>query len=75
MTMQKECDEFSRGQEGVRAALEDLADQLGAVVDGNFNSSVQTAVRDASTDRFQTLVKLVLDTARRSLAESQLIRP
>ncbi len=62
-----------RGGEGaseasLRAAIDDLANQLCVAVDGNFDFAVRNAVEDETLEKLSMLVNFVLDSARRGMA-------
>ncbi|HUS24917.1 MAG TPA: HAMP domain-containing sensor histidine kinase, partial [Candidatus Binatia bacterium] len=57
-----------RGEERLRAAIDDLANQLCPSVDGNFEFSVRSAVEDETLEKLNMLINFVLDTARRGMS-------
>jgi len=55
----------------LRTAIESVADQLCAAVDGNFDFRVKVASSDQSIEKLQMLINFVLDAARRGIHEQQ----
>jgi len=55
-----------------RTAVEELADQLCVVVDGDFDFTLRVDVNDETAEKLQMLVNFVLDAARRRNSELQM---
>ena len=57
----------------LRSAIESVADQLCVAVDGNFEFRVKVNEADPSIEKLQMLINFVLDAARRSVHEQQIL--
>ena len=56
-------------EEPLRAAIDQIANQLCLAVDGKFDFTVKISVADESAEKLQMLINFVIDTARRALSE------
>jgi len=59
--------------EPLRAAIEEIADQLCMAVDGHFDFRVDVDVSDPSAEKLHMLINFVLDAARRSIEEHRIV--
>jgi len=59
--------------DSLRTAIESVADQLCAAVDGNFDFRVKVTAPDQSIEKLQMLINFVLDAARRGIHEQQIL--
>ncbi len=56
------------GDASLRAAIDDLANQLCQAVDGDFDFAVRAGIEDETLEKLSMLTNFVLDTARRGMA-------
>jgi len=62
-----------KSSDSLRTAIESVADQLCAAVDGKFDFRVKVPSSDPSIEKLQMLVNFVLDAARRSIVQQQIL--
>src|SRR5262245_51025283 len=60
---------YSRDEVTLRAGIDDIANQLGISVDGNFDFTVRASVADETLDKLAMLINFVIEAARRGLTE------
>jgi signal transduction histidine kinase len=65
----KQSSYYTRGEMTLRAAIDDIASQLGITVDGHFDFTVRASVADETLDKLAMLINFVIEAARRLLSE------
>src|SRR5262245_61507395 len=60
---------YTREEMTLRAAIDDIAYQLGITVDGDFDFTVRASVADETLDKLAMLINFVIEAARRALSE------
>ena len=56
-------------ERALRSAVNEIADQLCAAVDGRFDFTVRSSIDDETVEKLSMLTNFVLDTTRRGLSE------
>src|SRR5262245_9259701 len=65
----KESSYYTRGEMTLRAGVDDIANQLGLAVDGDFDFMVRASPPDETLDKLAMLINFVIEAARRALSE------
>src|SRR5215510_3708149 len=65
----RESNYYTRGEMTLRAGVDDIANQLGLAVDGDFDFMVRASPPDETLDKLAMLINFVIEAARRALAE------
>jgi len=71
MKASHKSDYWSASEEALRAAIDDIANQLAVAVDGRFEFTIKAALPDESLDKLAMLINFVVEAARRALGDLQ----
>ncbi len=67
--MRSSDEEHIQSEEQLRAAIDQIGNQLCPAVDGKFDFAVKVSVVDETIEKLQMLINLVVDAARRALSD------